>query len=300
MNNSVLKKQVVLGSRYLSMRVIASFYLVIVAVGLVMNPGVSQGAASTVGKGADKEAEPNERWKALKTQLFNDRDIIVDAGIIQIDAPGRAFDAARVPVTLRTLKPQTESSYISKLYLVVDQNPVPVAATFNFEPNRGWDTIDTELRVNEYSEIRVIAELNNGEVHMAHSFIKAVGGCSAPPSSYERSDENMLGRIDGGIDRFLNPESPAVARFRLNHPNASGMQFDQFTRTYIPPHYIHTIKAKFNGDALFTVDTNFSLSQDPVLGFNFKPESGGELSIEAIDSEDQTYKKSWELAGTQQ
>lgn len=249
---------------------------------------------------ATSEDDSDSRWAALKTQLFEERDIIVNAGIIQLDAPARAFDAARVPVTLRTLKPQTESSYISKLYLVVDQNPVPVAATFNFEPNKGWNTINTELRVNEYSEIRVLAELNTGEVHMAHSFIKAVGGCSAPPSSYERSDENSLGRIDGGIDRFINPKQPAEARFRLSHPNASGMQFDQFTRTYIPPHYIHTIKASFNGDAIFTVDTNFSLSQDPVLGFNFKPDSDGELSIEAIDSENQTYTESWVLAGTQQ
>jgi len=227
-----------------------------------------------------------------------DGDVIVNAGIIQLDAPARAFDAARVPVTLRTLKPQTESSYINKLYLVVDKNPLPVAATFHFEPNKGWNTIDTELRVNEYSEIRVLAELNNGEVHMAHSFIKAVGGCSAPPSSYERSDKNNLGRFDGGIDRFVNPEQPAVARFRLSHPNASGMQFDQFTRTYIPPHYIHTIKARFNGEPIFTVDTNFSLSQDPVLGFNFKPESDGELSIEAIDSENQTYTESWVITGS--
>lgn len=247
---------------------------------------------------ATKAGEASPRWEALKTQLFDDRDIIVNGGVIQVDAPGRAFDAARVPVTLRTLQPQTEASFISKLYLIVDQNPVPVAATFNFAPNKGWNTINTELRVNEYSEIRVLAELNNGDVHMAHSFIKAVGGCSAPPSSYERSDKNTLGRIEGGIDRFVNPKQPAVARFRLSHPNASGMQFDQFTRTYIPAHYIHTINASYNGEKLFTVDTNFSLSQDPVLGFNFKPESDGELSIEAVDSENQTYSESWLLAGS--
>jgi len=268
------------------------FNVFMLCVSLVFAVGSSHAASS--------DDEPNARWDSLKSQLFDKRDIIVDAGIIQIDAPARAFDAARVPITLRTLKPQTESSYIAKLYLVVDQNPVPVAATFNFEPNKGWNTINTELRVNEYSEIRVLAELNTGEVHMAHSFIKAVGGCSAPPSSYERSDKNSLGRFDGGVDRFINPKQPAAARFRLSHPNASGMQFDQFTRTYIPPHYIHTIKATFNGKALFTVDTNFSLSQDPVLGFNFKPESDGELSIEAIDSKSQTYKESWVLAGAQQ
>jgi len=63
------------------------------------------------------------------------------------------------------------------------------------EPNEGWDTIDTELRVNEYSNIRVVAERTDGSLHMDHSFIKAVGGCSAPPSSYERSDATLLGNV---------------------------------------------------------------------------------------------------------
>ena len=260
--------------------------------------GVCLLTVSGISSAATSAGESSPRWDALKAQLFKERAIELNAGVIQIDAPHRAFDAARVPVTLRTLLPQSETQYISKLYLVVDQNPVPVAATFHFEPNKGWNTINTELRVNEYSEIRVLAELNTGEIHMAHSFIKAVGGCSAPPSSYERSDKTALGRFDGGVDRFINPRQPAMARFRLSHPNASGMQFDQFSRTYIPAHYVHTINAAFNGKKLFTVDTNFSLSQDPVLGFNFKPESDGELSIEAIDSENQTYRESWGVAGS--
>lgn len=289
MKNDTINKYLTLDPVFGSIRLPAIWKIVLSASLLLI---------SSTGYAVSEADEPNARWDAVKSQLFGERELIVNGGIIQLDAPGRAFDAARVPVTLRTLQPQTESSYISKLYLVVDQNPVPVAATFNFEPNKGWSTINTELRVNEYSEIRVLAELNTGDVHMAHSFIKAVGGCSAPPSSYERSDKSSLGRFDGGVDRFINPKQPATARFRLSHPNASGMQFDQFTRTYIPPHYIHTIKASFNGQKLFTVDTNFSLSQDPVLGFNFKPDSDGELSIEAIDSENQTYTESWVLAGS--
>ncbi len=240
----------------------------------------------------------SERWAQLREQLFQKRSIDSQSGLLQLDAPRRAFDAARVPVTIRTTLPQNEDSYIRKLYLVVDKNPVPVAGTFTFEPNQGWDTIDAELRINEYSAIRVIAELNDESLHMSDSFVKAVGGCSAPPSSYDRSDATLLGSFNGGVEQPFNPKAPVLARIRLVHPNATGMQFDQFTRTYIPPHYIHTVAAEINGKPLFTLSTNFSLSQDPVLGFNFKPQEQGELLIYALDSKDRRFEKSWVLEPT--
>lgn len=246
----------------------------------------------------DSDALSDQRWEALRAQLFQDRSISEDGGVILLDSPPRAFDAARVPVTIKAVGAQSAERYIETLYLIVDKNPLPVAATFHFEPNKGWDSVDTELRVNEYTNIRAVAELSDGSLHMQANFIKAVGGCSAPPSSYERSDGNQLGSFRGGVDLLLNPRAPAVARFRLVHPNASGMQFDQFTRTYIPAYYVHTIGVEYNGEPLFTVDANFSLSQDPVLGFNFKPEEDGELMIYALDSKNKRFENAWSLQGT--
>lgn len=245
--------------------------------------------------GANNISE-EERWEQIRLQLFGERDIAEDAGVISLDAPGRAFDGARVPVTIRAVFPQSDAQYIKRLHLIVDNNPVPVAGTFEFETSEGWDTIDTELRINEYSFMRAVAELNDGKLHMASSFIKAVGGCSAPPSSYDRSDVTLLGSFSGGVDQLLNPKVPALARIRIIHPNASGMQFDQFTRTYIPAHYIHTMKAAFNDELLFTLNTNFSLSQDPVLGFNFRPKESGTLTLSAIDSEDRRFEQSWDIS----
>jgi len=223
-----------------------------------------------------------ERWELLRQQLFADQDIDESGGVVLMQMAGRAMDAARVPVTIRALVPQSEDYFIRKLYLIVD-----------------WDTIDTELRINEYTSTRVVVEMNDGELFMDSTFIKAVGGCSAPPSSYERSDKNLLGNITGGISPLLDPEVPASARIRLVHPNASGMQFDQFTRTYIQPHYIHTMAAEFNGQPVFLLETNFSLSQDPVLGFNFMPREDGELLIYAEDSKDQRFEQTWEIVGSQ-
>ncbi len=237
----------------------------------------------------------DERWSMLREQVFADRPILETAEVISLQAPGRAFDSARVPVTLRALSNQSVDSYIKKLYVIVDKNPVPVAATFTFEPNDGWQTIDTELRINEYTYMRVVAELNTGELHMDSSFVKAQGGCSAPPSSYERSNQSLLGGFEASITNLLDPKVPALARIRINHPNASGMQFDQMSRTYIPAHYIHTMGAEFNDKPIFHLETNFSLSQDPILGFNFEPTENGELKMYAVDSKQQRFERKWQI-----
>ena len=99
--------------------------------------------------------------------------------------------------------------------------------------------------------------------------------------------------FEASVSNLLDPKVPALARIRIVHPNASGMQFDQMSRTYIPAHYIHTMYAEYNGDPIFHLDTNFSLSQDPVLGFNFKPQEDGELRLSAIDSKKNTFQKKW-------
>jgi sulfur-oxidizing protein SoxY len=257
-------------------------------------------ADSAAGNAADNElavSSEEERWEAIRLQLFGETEIADNAGVISLIAPGRAFDGARVPITVRSLQDQNEEAYIEKLYLIVDNNPLPVAGTFEFESAKGWSTLDTELRINEYSFMRAVAQMNDGSLYMSSAYIKAVGGCSAPPSSYERSDANLLGSFRGGVEQLFNPKVPATARIRIVHPNASGMQFDQFTRTYIPAHYIHTMRAEFNDETLFTLETNFSMSQDPVLGFNFQPGESGILTLSAIDSKNQTFEQSWDISG---
>lgn len=249
---------------------------------------------------AESSSEPlseDERWETIRQQLFGEQEIVENKGVISLVVAGRAFDGARVPVTVRSLQDQSDDRHIQKLYLIVDNNPLPVAGTFEFDTARGWSTIDTELRVNEYSYMRAIAQMNDGSLYMSSSFVKAVGGCSAPPSSYERSDASLLGSFSGGVEQLFNPKVPATARIRLVHPNASGMQFDQFTRTYIPAHYIHTIHAVFNEETIFTLQTNFSMSQDPVLGFNFQPSESGKLTLSAIDSKNQKFEQTWDITG---
>src|ERR1700748_1064093 len=84
-----------------------------------------------LGFGAAARAEPTEaeraaRWSELKRAIFGDR-VVEDAGDrVAIDAPARAEDAAIVPVAIRVA--QTLAPEIRGLYLVIQNNPSPLAA----------------------------------------------------------------------------------------------------------------------------------------------------------------------------
>ena len=62
-------------------------------------------------------------------------------------------------------------------------------------------------------------------------------------------------------------------------------QFDQVSRNYIPAFYVHTIGARLDGKPLLDVETNFSLSENPVVDVTFRDQvSQSDLSVFAIDS----------------
>ena len=74
--------------------------------------------------------EPADPWPELARDIFNGRPLADGAGLIAIDMPYRAEDAAIVPVTLRATLPQGDPRTLKAITLVIDQNPAPVAATF--------------------------------------------------------------------------------------------------------------------------------------------------------------------------
>jgi len=70
------------------------------------------------------------------------------AGVIAIEMPYRAEDAAIVPVTLRTELPPSDTRRVLAITLVIDQNPAPMAARFALGPDSSVSQISTRVRVN--------------------------------------------------------------------------------------------------------------------------------------------------------
>ena len=242
-----------------------------------------------------KAAEAEDRWSAIKSAFLNEKDVLEGEGVIQLDAPDRAYDSALVPITITSTLPQDEERYISKVHLIVDMNPAPLAGTFTFAPETKWTSFETRIRVNEYTNVRAIAELNSGDLHMDTAYVKAAGGCSAPAMSDMDAALQRLGRMKMSLLGEPALGHSTTVQVMVSHPNNSGMQFDQISRHYIPAHFVHKMGISYDGDEIVHIDTNFSLSENPSIRFSFVPDKYAELSAYAIDSKDNRFEHSWSL-----
>src|SRR5690606_13515595 len=87
-----------------------------------------------------------DSWSDLREALFEDRPISEAPGVIALEAPYRAQDAAIVPITIVAEQPQSPERYIKSITLVIDENPAPVAAVFHLTPESGLATLATRVR----------------------------------------------------------------------------------------------------------------------------------------------------------
>ncbi len=234
-------------------------------------------------------AAEDARWLEIKTSLFGDRTVHSGKDVIKLETPYRAMDAAIVPVTIKSEFVQAPDNYIKDLYLVIDNNPSPVAAAFHFSGKHNWESLATRVRVNAYTELRAIAETNDGKIYMVNNFVKASGGCSAPSLKDPAAAAAKLGKMKFRLPEESSPGSLLLAQLLIKHPNNSGLQFDQVSRQFIPADFIRSIEVTYNGEVVFTVDSDISISEDPSIHFGFVPENEGELKVRVKDSNDRTF-----------
>ncbi|WP_187429492.1 hypothetical protein ROLI_042000 [Roseobacter fucihabitans] len=230
----------------------------------------------------------SETWNDLRGDVVGDADIASAQGVLSIDAPYRAHDAATVPIVLKQTDPST---VITAATVVVDENPAPVAAVFAFGPAMGQLDFELRVRVNQYSNVRVIAETPDG-LHMTGRFVKASGGCSAPASK-----DPELALADMGKMKLRMFESTAQmstpraeAQIMIRHPNYSGLQRDQITQLFIPAHFIDHIEVWQGAELLFTMDGGISISENPVFRFGYNDNGATALTIKATDTDGNTFE----------
>ena len=140
-------------------------------------------------------ADANDPWPGLVQDIFDNRPMNDGADVIAIEMPYRAEDAAIVPVTLRTMLPPGDSRRVLRITLVIDQNPAPMAAKFELGPDAKVSEISTRVRVNNYTDVHAVAELSDGKLYMAKTYVKASGGCSAPAAKNADEARSRLGQM---------------------------------------------------------------------------------------------------------
>lgn len=243
------------------------------------------------------QAQPESTvWPGLKAQYFGEREIHPGTGVVSLTAPYRAEDAAIVPISIHDELPPGSERRIAKLWLFIDNNPVPMSAVFEFGPEVPNASIATRVRVNSYTHMRAIAETLDGQLYMATEYVKASGGCSAPVSGDPLAAAANLGEIRL---RTLAGDQGSGRRIQMlvRHPNNTGLQMNQLTRLVVPPHYINAIDVRQGGQSVFHAEMTFSLSQNPSLRFSYLPAQPGQLSVRVHDTEDNVFTEILEPAG---
>ncbi|GFE52270.1 quinoprotein dehydrogenase-associated SoxYZ-like carrier [Roseobacter cerasinus] len=230
----------------------------------------------------------SETWTDLRGDIVGDAEITQAEGLLSIDAPYRAHDAATVPVLLRQTDP---SKSITAATVVIDENPAPVAAVFGFSPGMGPLDFELRVRVNQYSNVRVIAETPEG-LHMTGRFVKASGGCSAPATKDPEVALASMGKMKlRAFDQAAQMSTPRrEAQIMIRHPNYSGLQRDQITQLFIPAHFIDHLEVWQGSELLFTMDGGISISENPVFRFAYNDNGATALTVKATDTEGNSFE----------
>jgi sulfur-oxidizing protein SoxY len=240
------------------------------------------------------EAERLARWSDLRHAIFGDR-VVEDAGdLVAVDAPVRAEDAAIVPVAIRVA--QALAPEARGLYLVIDDNPSPLAAHFLLAPIADALEISTRVRIDDYTYLHAVAETADGRLHVAARFIKAAGGCSAPASKDQDLARERLGKMKLSIADQSRPEEPINVKLLISHPNSSGLQMDPVTRNYIPADFMQTLDVTYNGQPIFRLESDIAISEDPSFNFSLRPSDPtgpGVIKAELLDSSQRHFSQSW-------
>jgi sulfur-oxidizing protein SoxY len=232
----------------------------------------------------------DDPWPDIRAGVFDDRAIAENDGTIAIYSPEQAEDAALVPIAIHM--PPNVANTAKSVTLVIDRNPVPVAATFRFgeafaaAPEVGERKIMTRVRVDTFSKVRAVLETADGKLHMATKFVMAAGGCSAPASKDADEALASLGRMQ--VKTIFNAARDKRWRegvVMIRHPNFTGMQMDIVSRGYTPARYIDFIEVTRAGRPLLRMEGGISISEDPNLRFNYDGGDDETLEVRATDTE---------------
>jgi sulfur-oxidizing protein SoxY len=238
-------------------------------------------------------------WAALKGDVLGDRPVLLDTGLIRIEAPKRAQDAALVPVDIY-IDP-AKAAGVKKVTMVIDVNPAPVAATFQIGKDAGVTHLATRVRVNDYSWLRVIAETDSGELHMSQTFVKASGGCSAPAVKNSKDALASMGQMK--LRQFVPPAEETMTKAQelqlmIRHPNNSGLQRDPLTQYFIPAHFVQNLSILQGDRLILSMEGGISISEDPNFRFDFAVHGTDDIRVEAIDTEGKVFTDKWPLDPT--
>jgi sulfur-oxidizing protein SoxY len=228
---------------------------------------------------ADDQQPSGAMWDFLRAKYYGDRPMgVVDETYMSLEVPGNTPDPAATPLTLHFA--DDPAARIKRVRVFVDNNPSPLVATFELGAP-AVTQIDLHVRIDRFTSVRAVAERADGRLEMRSAWVKASGGCSAPPSA---APGGTLGEV-----RLRPGEDAKSLLVSIRHPNSSGFQIDPRTGDNIPAHYISHIRIEAGGRTLLDAETGISVSENPTLRIASDQSLPAPVTVEAVDSVTQAH-----------
>lgn len=233
---------------------------------------------------AEERASP--MWDGIRKDTYGAREILDAGDKITLDAPIRAEDAATVPLTVKMQA--GFAGNVKSLTLIVDMNPSPIVGAFTYGPaaGKGERMLATRVRIDQYSDVRAVAETTDGKLYMVSRFVKASGGCSAPASKDAEEAAKTMGKMQ--IKTAVTKSTDGLgqeAQVMIKHPNNSGLAMDQLTGLYAPAHFVNKVEVKTGDKVVFAMEGGISISENPNFRFTYEGSPSDPMQVKAEDSE---------------
>lgn len=246
-----------------------------------------------------KAAPIVEHWQAIHEAFFNHKTVSKADNQIQIEAPTQAEDAALVPFSFKV---KLNQSTLSKVLMFVDANPIMLTATFNLLTSTDNFQVETRIRLEKNSTVRVIAETQTGELFMQTVDIKTPGGgCGGGGNSDEAALRASAGKMKVRYLPIISNENSSnkeflkhteanenVFSFHIKHPMRTG-----FERTlqgyYAKAWYINRLDFIANTTPFLYIDVGPGISADPMFKLTL-PANAHTLHVNATDNEGKPFQ----------
>lgn len=238
----------------------------------------------------------DQLWPALKESFFAGKTI-EPASFIKLEGPKRAESGAQVPITLTIDKNLGEQDAIKKVYVIVDANPIPLAAIYHFTELSGKPQISTRIRMETDSYIHAVGETADGKLYMTAIAIRAAGGCGGLVDGDDTAIRAAAGKIKMNVEAPVKFGEPTAATFHIKHPMFTGLQRDLVSGGYKPAFYIQKVAFTHNSKPVMHADFAVGVSEDPYLRFSYLPDGPGSLEVKADDNEGKSFTLAVEVKG---
>lgn len=244
-------------------------------------------------------ASAGKAWDEIQAGVFAGRAIQPAGKIVALTAPFRPTDQRAVPIDVDAKF--ADGRGVRGITLIVDENPSPVAAQFEFGGKRDHVHLATKLRLNAGTDVRAIVEASDGQLYMADKFVRFAGGqaaCSAPPSGSPEEIAANMGKMT--FEPLSKKEVAATeieprGRLKIMHPNHTGMVLDQLTLLYVPLRILTELEIKQGDERVFAMKGSMTMAQDPVIDFDYRTNGATALHVEARDSDGASWARDFPI-----